>query len=120
MRRRVAIAAGCGMSHEEIAIGLDISRPTLEKHFEHELSVGAYQKRMEVFEGLHRAAKKGNAAAVRLFTLINPQIAPPPVHTAAAPKEQKRGKKEQAEMDAVTAQQGTDWGDILPSSKALQ
>jgi len=118
MRRRVSIAAGFGMTHEEIAIGIGCSVPTLAKYFEHELSAGAYARRMEGLEGLHRAAKKGNAAAVKLFLQLNPQAAAPPV--PKAPKEAKRGKKEQAQDDAVGAQAGTEWGEILPGSKALQ
>lgn len=122
-RRRVAIAAGCGMAHEQIAIGLNISRETLEKHFEHELSVGAYERRMEVFEGLHKAAKKGNAAAVKLYAQLNPQIAPPPLERnapGAEKPEKPLGKKEQAQADAQVAQRGTDWNDLLPGPKAIQ
>lgn len=113
------------MSHEEIAIGLGISRNTLEKHFEAELSHGAYAKRLEVLVAMHAAAKKGNVAAQKAYTAMPPpraaatplppdEVGPPKTKTAA------KGKKEQAQAEALTAQAGTDWQDLLPGSAALQ
>lgn len=117
-RRKVAIAAGAGMSHEEIALGLGISRPTLEKHFEHELSVGAYEKRLEALDALHRSAKKGNVAAIKAYTAMTPRASAPPEPTKPGKPE---GKKAQQQADAQTAQVGTDWEDILPRpSSSLQ
>ena len=40
-RRDVSIAAGGGMPHEEIALALGVSVPTLRKHLAAELSTGA-------------------------------------------------------------------------------
>lgn len=124
-RRKVAIAAGAGMSHEEIAIGLGISRNTLEKHFEAELSHGAYAKRLEVLVAMHAAAKRGNVAAQKAYTAMPPPRAaatPLPADEPAAGKTKTpaKGKKEQAHADAMTAQAGTDWQDLLPGSAALQ
>jgi len=126
LRQRVAAAAGGGMAHEEIALALGISRNTLEKHFEHELSIGAYAKRMEVVEALRRAAKKGNVAAARLYLQVEPQFAVPPQQPAqpSEPKEavaaEKVGKKEQAELDAGGAHLGTGWEGLLKPTQALQ
>lgn len=124
-RRKVAIAAGAGLSHEEIAIGLGIARNTLEKHFEAELSHGAYAKRLEVLMAMHAAAKRGNVAAQKAYTsLPMPRAAatPLPADEAGAPKTKAaaKGKKEQAHADAIGAQAGTDWQDLLPGSSALQ
>lgn len=107
------------MAHEEIALGLGISRNTLEKHFEHELSIGAYEKRLEVLDAMHRTAKKGNVTAQKAYMALDPHVAAPPI--PAPPPEQpekpvpepKLGKKEQAQADAVTAHQGTDWEGLL-------
>lgn len=118
MRRKVAVAAGGGMSHEEIAIALGVSRPTLEKYFEHELSVGAQQKRMAVLLAMEKAAKKGSVAAARFYTQNPIRIAseegdeplPPPV-----------GKKAQANADAKTADEGTEWERLLrPKASTIQ
>ena len=108
-RRKVSVAAGAGMSHEEIALGLGIARNTLEKHFEQELSVGAYSRRLEVLDAMHRTAVKGNVAAQKAYVALTPAVAAPPV-----PAEKPKGKKEQAEAYATNAARGTDWDDLLP------
>jgi hypothetical protein len=120
-RRKVAIAAGGGMSHEEIAIGLGIARNTLEKHFAAELSTGAYCKRLEVMEAMHRAAIKGNVAAQKAYVTLTPRAAAPPVPTPeAGAKAEPLGKKAQAQADATTAQAGTEWETLLNPSAPLQ
>lgn len=109
------------MSHEEIAIALGIARNTLEKHFEAELSVGALQRRMEILQAMHMAGKRGNVAAQKAYIAMTPTPAAPPVSAAgeeaAAPK-QKLGKKAQAQADATTAAEGTDWDSLLSKGGA--
>jgi hypothetical protein len=117
MKQTVAVAAGGGMSHEEIAIGLGISRPTLEKHFAFELSHGAYAKRLEVLQAMQRAAKKGNVAAQKAYMQLTPAVAVP-TREEGESKPPKLGKKDQAQEDAVNAGKGTEWGDILPKHGA--
>ncbi len=123
-RRRVSVAAGDGMTREEIAIAIGIDRDTLAKHYEAELSKGALERRMEVYQGLHAAAKRGNSGAAKAYLAVEPQIAAPPMQpdapaeTPAAPAAQKAaplGKKEQAQADALTAPAGTEWGALLPT-----
>ncbi len=114
-RRQVAVAAGGGMSHEEIAIGMGLARNTLEKHFAAELSAGAYAKRLEVLTAMHAAAKKGNMTAARAYLANEPRIAAPPAETKPAEpvRVEPLGKKAQAQADAVTAGRGTDWDRLL-------
>lgn len=106
------------MSHEEIAIALGVARNTLEKYFDGELSVGAYKRRAEVMEAMHKAALKGNVAAQKAFVAMTPMVAAPPVE-AAEPKPEKLGKKEQADVDAKGAEQGTSWEDVLPRGNVV-
>lgn len=116
MRRKVSIAAGGGMSHEEIAIGLGISRNTLEKHFERELSVAAYERRLEVLSAMYGAAVKGNVTAQRAYLQVTPRSAAPPAPLQGeevAPKQPAMGKKEQQAADAVTAHVATDWESLM-------
>lgn len=107
------------MSHEEMAIALKISRNTLEKHFQSELSEGAYQKRMEVVSAMHKAAKSGNVAAQKAYMALTPRLSAPPV-SPSAPEEKPLGKKEQADVDAKTAALGSDWESLLPSASMRQ
>jgi hypothetical protein len=131
-RRKVAIAAGGGMLHEQIAISLEISTDTLRKYYEHELSVGASQRRMDVLEALYRVViRKGSTSAAKVYLANEPQLAVPPAPQPAAPAVQpeapaaaplqKLGKKEQAEADAKTAGKGTEWADLLrPAGTPVQ
>lgn len=109
LKRKVAVAAGGGMSHEQIALTLGISRNTLEKHFAHELSVGACQKRFEVLDSLHKAAKKGSVAACKEYLKQSAPATPKPA-------EKPKGKKIQAAKEAESAAVGTDWNDLLNPS----
>lgn len=131
-RAKVSIAAGSGaMTHQEIAIALGISRETLEKYYEHELSIGALTKRLEVLQGLHAAAKKGSSSAARVYlehsaktgvpppgvgeptsTPVQPTASPPAADPSVTPAP-KLGKKEQAQADAKTAHVGTAWDELL-------
>ena len=112
-REKVATAAGGGMAHEDIALALGISRDTLEKHYARELSVGAAEKRLEVMQALRAAAKKGRVAAIKAYLEHEPFVAPPPAPEPSKPEQ--KGKKEQAQDAARTAQHGTDWeGDLAP------
>lgn len=102
------------MSHEEIAIALRITRPTLEKYYEAELSIGALERRMDALAAMHRTACKGNVAAQKAYLAMNPQVAAPPLPKSAQ-KPEPKGKKEQANEDATTAAAGTEWADLLPA-----
>jgi hypothetical protein len=75
---------------------------------------------VETLDALHRAAKKGNVAAIKAYNAMTPRAAAPP-RESEKPK-LKEGKKAQQQADAVTAQKGTEWEDILPrpSSSSLQ
>lgn len=117
------------MLHEQIAIGLGVSTDTLRKYYEPELSQGAAQRRMDVLESQYRAAmKKGSTSAARIYLANEPQLAIPPAPPAPAPtpaptvaeeapEQKKLGKKDQAQVDAVTAAQGTEWAEILPGPR---
>lgn len=105
------------MSHDEIALALGISRPTLYKHFDAELSTAACAKRLEAINALFASAKKGNVAAQKAYIAMTPKItAPAPEQTAVG----KQGKKEQAQAEAKTAQVGSDWETLLPGSAQVQ
>ena len=107
------------MTHEAIALGLGISKPTLEKHYEAELASGASLRRMDVLEKLFQSAKKGSTSAARAYLQNAPEFIPlgeGAEKPAAATKAEKVGKKEQARQDAVGAEEGTGWAGVLPGN----
>ena len=132
-RRDVSIAAGGGMPHEEIAIAMGISTDTLRKYYEDELSVGANIRRMEALKGLHKAAKRGSSSAAKAYLANMPEVVAPPIAPGdpasprlndvpapagaaadqAAATPEALGKKERANLEAKTAQVGTDWSELL-------
>jgi len=126
MRRTVSIAAAGGMAHDDIALALGIARGTLLKHFEKELSIGALQRRVEVLQAMHKAAKGGNVAAQKAFMSLEPRTTVPTTPPAEAPdkgdpKKPAVGKKEQAQLDATTAGKDTEWESLLnPQPTTLQ
>lgn len=126
MRSRVSTCAAAGWSHETIARTIGIARETLLKYFADDLELGAMRKKAEALEGLQKAAKKGNAAAVRLFLQMYPELTPggerPPAEAPAkAAMAPKLGKKEQAQAEATTAQEkDPEWRELLPRPSVLQ
>ena len=111
-KRQVSAAAGGGMRQEDIANALGISVPTLRKHYDTELSAGAAKERMVVLQKVLAQAKKGSTSAARLYLAQQPEFQPVTTPAEEA-KPAKVGKKEQAQQDAKTAQEGTDWDDLI-------
>ena len=66
-REQCAILAAGRMSEENIAAALGVSRPTLRKHFAHELTTGAAQRNAAVLLALYETAVAGNVAAARTW-----------------------------------------------------
>lgn len=116
-REKVAILAGGGMSHEDIALVVGVSRPTLEKWYEHELSIGAQEKRAAVMQAVFESAtRKGNVAAAKLFMSHEPRLAAPPLQEEEPVVE---GKKAKAAADAKTAASGTEWDELLTGNNVV-
>lgn len=118
MRKRVEEMRSCQMSQEQIAKALGITRPTLEKHFKEEISIGAAVRRAEVIGLLYKQARKGNIAAIKhLEQMTKVQIAveaaderanggEAPAAAVASTRMQKTGKKEQRLESAQAAAVG--------------
>jgi hypothetical protein len=60
--------AACGFRHEDIALVLEISEPTLRKHFRQELDQGAPTANRIIAQKLFEKAKDGDTIAM-LFWL---------------------------------------------------
>jgi DNA-binding CsgD family transcriptional regulator len=119
-RKQISVAAAGGMSHDEIAIALGIARGTLEKHCSVELNQGACKRKFEVLNAMHRTALKGNVSAQKAFLAAGePKLYTPPPDPSK-PTGEKLGKKEQAQADAASAAEGTEWHSLLPGTQPLQ
>lgn len=90
-----------GMSHDDIALALEISDKTLQKYFRKELNTGAAKRRAEAINLIFTSARAGNVSAQRKLLSIT---GAEPVGEVREKKEPKRGKKEmdQIEADSVT------------------
>lgn len=120
MRRDVELMKADGFSDDRIARQLRCTRPTLLKHFAEELEFGADRVRREQLANLRRASKKGNVAAAKAL-LNRADLVPPPGAPAPSPTPEKAddakgvklGKKEAANLEAQTAEEGTSWQGLL-------
>lgn len=122
LRKRVAIAAGGGMLHEDIALAIGVTPPTLRKHYAEELSVGAHKRRMDVLEAAYEGAVAGKVAAQRLYLSVMPGAAAPDLDEEPAGDARPLGKKAEANEAAKTAHVGSDWEDLLarPAAPGVQ
>lgn len=119
-RRQVSIVAAARMPHDKIAAALGITRPTLLKHFDDELTTTATRRRMEVLQAMFVAARKGNVAAMKAFLALQQDEPELPAPHPALVEPKPAGLKEQRDADARTAAVGTEWENLLPRSAPLQ
>jgi hypothetical protein len=110
MRRKVSELIACGMSQDDIARAIGCSAPTLSVHFAEELATGRAARRAEVIGLLFRQARRGNVTAQKALEHLT-GIAPP--GSPSPPPVRKTGKKEQAEIEAGTAAEGTEWAKLI-------
>jgi predicted transcriptional regulator len=101
MRRKVEELVSCGMSQDECARALDISVPTLTKHFEEELANGTAKKRAEVIGMIFRSAKKGNVSAQKKLEEMSRIAGAAEAIKGREKKVPEPGKKEQEKIAAA-------------------
>lgn len=118
------------MSKVSIARVMGIDPDTLVQYYEAELTLGAERKFAEAQKLLWKSARKGNVSAQKQLVALGEKSIADQILRKDAPKEEVaqaeehspngtpsgyRGKKEMAREAAMTAGQGTDWGnDLLP------
>lgn len=118
---RVIIGLALGYSDAEIASGLGVSVPTLKKYyFSTALKMRAMQRaRYELWRAqtLAAQANDGNVSAMRelqaIFDARDRKTALRRMTETQENAPQRLGKKEVAEQAAVSAGEGTEWGDDL-------
>lgn len=113
-REWVTILSGARWPYADIAQHLHISREMLEEHFADDLALGPTKFSAEVIKATYRAALAGNQTAAKICLLMNGAGEPDPGQQPS--REGLRGKKETAAIVARTAEQGTGWEELVPSS----
>ena len=120
-RKLVELLSGMSVPQLKIAEVLGVAQKTMLKHYANELNVGAAKVEAQLISNMFRLAggRDGTALKANMF-LLNcrfgwTQYAPPPPS-----KEPVLGKKEQAMLDAETAHEGNEWGELLAQAKAAQ
>lgn len=115
-RRTVEVLAGMAIPSEKIAEVLDITKPTLRKHYRRELDVGGSKVEAKLVGNLLRIANGKDATALKAITFCLQArfgwsaYAPRPV-----PQERERplGKKEMQQIAAETGHMKSEWGHLL-------
>jgi hypothetical protein len=107
-RVQVKTLAGMGVPDYDIAKVMQMSGPTLRKHFAHELEIGHIEANAKVAQSLFKEATKTEKPSViaQIFWL----------KTRAGWKEADSsplGKKEQEHQTALSAEKGTGWDGLL-------
>lgn len=118
-RELALILAGAQLSKSEIARKMGITPDELEEHFQDELVQGPVKCKADILQAMFYAGKGGNVAAAKVYLVFNGQSAPDnPDHPIDQPAALGLlGKKAAANAGAPTAQAGTGWEDLVPSSK---
>ena len=129
-REKVSILIGGGMGIDETAAAMKMAPNTFKKHFKDEILLARSGKRAEVLMAMFKSAIGGNVSAQKQYIALNAladadeAALNPPVEAGArapAPKAAKipKGKKEQAQEEALTAVQSADWGNDLDVTAPL-
>lgn len=118
MRLSVERMLACGDSQNVVARALGIDDDTLRKHFAEEIATGAAKRRREVVDAVFDGVKANNASLIRKAEeMTRVASAQDSIRDAAdrpAPVGiDRRGKKEIRRDEAVTAGEGSEWGEDL-------
>lgn len=109
----VEVLAGFAIPQDKIALVLGIDRNTLAKHYMGELERGGALVEAQLGANLLRLSQGSDGTALKatMFALTTrfgwSQYVPRP------PAEEPLGKKEQAQLDAETAHEGSDWSRLV-------
>jgi hypothetical protein len=117
-RQQVRTMAGLGIAQEDIAAVMKISKPTLRRHYRHELRTGHIEANAKVAGQIFKMAtdaSKPNVSAAIFWLKCQAgwrEADQRPVFVEEV-KPPKLGKKEAAQQAAGTAQIGTTWEALL-------
>lgn len=113
-RQRVRLWALADWSEDRMARQLGIARNTLRKHYAAELEFGADHVMTQTLLDLQRQSREGKTAASRRLQDMYGELAlPRPTPDIEDEQPEALGKKAQLKVDAMTAEAGTGWDDLV-------
>lgn len=129
-RESVSALVASGMQVADVARALDITEPTLRRHFREELATGGLRKRAAVIKAMFRSAIKGNVAAQKLAIEMMDKAdlgelsrslgeSAPLGATPDNERAANLGKKEQADRDAESVVASGEWSGLLSEESGL-
>jgi hypothetical protein len=108
LREKVVKLRAGGHTLDYVAFKMDLSTPTLVKHYEVELERGAMLGKAVQTERLHKLARAGNLGAIIWLDKTRYDT------NDKAPREEPLGKKEQVEQEAARAHEDSPvWSRVL-------
>lgn len=112
-RKQVEVGVYTGMTHVQLAAALEISKPTLEKHFAAELLTGHSKRRMRNMMQLWDNAEAGNVSAQKHLERMGAMVVAPRPEQAVK-KPEPLGKKEELNIAAKESPpEGSKWAGYL-------
>ncbi|KAB2781254.1 helix-turn-helix domain-containing protein [Brucella anthropi] len=111
----VALLKAANWTVSRIARHLGCDEKTLRKHFSRELEQGADIIEAMALQVTLQKMRQGNSVATGRILDITEKanLTIPPAKPKSATDDERPGKKEQANIDAQTAHQDSEWGTIL-------
>lgn len=120
-RAQCKALAAMGVPHADIALVLQISSPTLRRHFRSELDVGAVEANAKVAQSLFRQATDPTKPSTVACIFWLKTRAGWVESSDRGAREDEPGKKEVANREARTAHKGTGWDGLLsPTTGSMQ
>src|SRR5690606_9433803 len=110
-----ALLKAANWTVSRIARHLGCDEKTLRKHFSRELEQGADIIEAMALQVTLQKMRQGNSVATGRILDITEKanLTIPPAKPKSATDDERPGKKEQANIDAQTAHQDSEWGTIL-------
>lgn len=113
LAERIAVLAATGVTVDGICAEIGLSEPTLRKYYFAELQDGPRQAQAVLDQVMWKKARAGNVPAAKYMQARFEKgqgKAPVPRRQAQAAR---LGKKDAQHLEAQTAHEDTEWGDLL-------
>lgn len=123
---KIAVLRAAGLTVEQIAARSHMSEPTLRKYYLRELVDGSTLAQAALDEVIWAKAMQGNVPAAKFMRdrFAKGEAAVPVAASDArradpepAADEEPTGKKAAADKAALTAHEGTEWGEVLKPTR---